>query len=221
MVDTGQSRRRSSHLAPKNRLPVRPAPIQRRGIERVQAILDAAEMLLGTQGYEAASLKAVGARAGIPTASVYHYFNDRYEVDIELLRRHLSKLGEHVTAAVGNATQRTLPATVDVVTDAYLGYFRANPSLVQLWYVGRDTIASELEIAFDDSQAQRLWHFLVEQRLLPADTPEFVVRLAFEASDRLFDVAFRHSPTGDDAIINEARRMIVAYLTTYARADQD
>jgi hypothetical protein len=50
---------------------------------RAQAILEAAEALLGEQGYEAATLKAIGEQAGIPTASVYHYFSDRHRVDAE------------------------------------------------------------------------------------------------------------------------------------------
>ena len=73
-------------------IPARPAPVQRRGIERVQAILDAAESLLEEQGYESATLKAISERAGIPIASVYHYFADRHQVDAELVQRHLSEL---------------------------------------------------------------------------------------------------------------------------------
>ncbi|MFF9455398.1 hypothetical protein [Streptomyces flaveolus] len=33
---------------------------------------------------------------------------------------------------------------------------------------------------------------------------------------RLFDSAFRRSPAGDDATIDEARRLVTAYLETYA-----
>ncbi|KOG91865.1 TetR family transcriptional regulator, partial [Streptomyces varsoviensis] len=39
-------------------------------MERRRAIVDAAEALLGERGYEAATLKAIGERAGIPIASV-------------------------------------------------------------------------------------------------------------------------------------------------------
>ncbi|MEV0033527.1 hypothetical protein [Nocardia sp. NPDC050793] len=46
-----------------------------------------------------------------------------------------------------------------------------------------------------------------------------VVQLAFEAGDRLLDVAFRRSPTGDDVTIDEARRLVAAYLETYASQD--
>lgn len=198
--------------------PARPAPVQRRGIERVQAILDAAELLLGSQGYEAATLKAVAERAGIPIASAYHYFGDRYEVDAELMRRLMHEADERVTAALANPALSTLRDAVGAIIDPLLGYFRQNPSLVQLWFVGRyrNPMLGELGQAYDDSQAEQSWQFMIEHKLLRADTPQLVVQLAYEAGARLFDVAFRRSQTGDDETIDEARRLVTAYLQTYA-----
>lgn len=199
----------------------RSAGVQRRGVERVQAILDAAEALLDEQGYEAATLKAIGERAGIPTASVYHYFADRHQVDAEVLRRHLRELDERVAASVNSPTVRTLRDAIDAAVDPLLAYFRQHPSLVQLWFKGRSSTLSELDDAFDLSQAEQLWRFLIQRNLIRGDTPQFVVQLAYEAGDRLFDVAFWRHPKGDDATIDEARRLVTAYLQTYApRAQQ-
>lgn len=221
MVNTLPSRRKSSRKsAPSTvRSPARSTRAQRRGIERVKAILDAAEVLLGSQGYEAATLKAIGERAGIPTASVYHYFADRYEVETELAQRHLREIDKRFAAALENPALRTLRDVVDAVTDTWLAYFRQHPSLVQLWFTGRyvNPTHNELARAIDESQAQQSWRFLIERKLLSADTPQLAVRLAFEAGDRLFDIAFRRSATGDDATIDEARRLMTAYLETYAQ----
>jgi len=196
--------------------PTRPAVVQRRGVERVQAILNAAETLLGEDGYEAATLKAIGERAGIPTASLYHYFADRHQVEAELVQRHLRELDARVVAALENRNLRTLRDAIDAVIDPYLAYFREHPDFIQLWFAGRNPTLGELARAFDDSQANQLWRFLIDQNLILADTPEFVVQLAFEVGNRLFDVAFRRSPTGDDTTIDEARRLLTAYLETYA-----
>lgn len=196
----------------------RPITVQRRRVERVKAILDAAEALLGEHGYEAATLKAIGDRAGIPTASVYHYFADRHEVDAELMRRHLREVGERLAAALTDPEPRTLRDAVDAVIDTILTYFRQHPSIVELWFTGRSNATlGELAHEWDEQYAQQFWTFLIERELLPAATPEVVVHLAFEAGDRLFDVAFRRSPHGDDTIIDEARRLITAYLGTYAQ----
>ncbi|GAA5159371.1 hypothetical protein GCM10023321_40430 [Pseudonocardia eucalypti] len=199
--------------------PARPnAVLQRRGVERVEAILDAAERILGGEGYPAATLKAIGERAGIPTASVYHYFSDRNQVDAELIRRHIRALDQRVSTALEDeARPVSLRAAVDAVIDSMLGYFREHPSCVELWFSGRSDPLRELVQAFDDATAEHVWRLATERGLLREDTPLLVMQLAFEAGNRLFDVAFRRTPTtGDDATLDEARRLVTAYLETYA-----
>jgi AcrR family transcriptional regulator len=193
----------------------RPA-VQRRGVQRRRAILDAAEALLGEQGYEAATLKAIGERAGIPTASVYHYFADRYRVDAALLRHHVGELDALIGASMETPDVSTLSAAVDALIDLLRDYFRHHPSCTVLWFAGRHAALDELVLEFDRAQAERLWRFLVEHGLLREDTPKLVLELAFEIGSRLFDIAFRGSPDGDDTTMIEARRAITAYLETYA-----
>ncbi|MFX0579035.1 TetR/AcrR family transcriptional regulator [Nocardia nepalensis] len=181
----------------------------------MQAILDAAETLLAEQGYAAATLKAMGERAGIPLASVYHYFADRSQVEAELAQRHMRQLDARI-ATVLESAPGTLEGVCDAVIDLYLGYFREHPSFAALWYAGRNSTLGELAGTFDVAQAARLWRHLVDRELLRPDTPELVVELAFEAGDRLFDVAFRKSQTGDDETIAQARRLVSVYLASFA-----
>ncbi|KAB7752754.1 TetR/AcrR family transcriptional regulator [Mycolicibacterium mucogenicum] len=190
--------------------------VQRRGIERTQAILDSAETILAEQGYAAATLKAIGEHAGIPTASLYHYFADRGQVEAELVRRHIPAVDERFAASLYGNEIRTLRDGVDAMIDPLLAYFRDHPGFVQLWFAGRSATLSELGGLFDESWAEKLWHFLIEHKLIVATTPLFAVQLMFEVGDRLFDVAFQRSPKGDDATMDEGRRMLTAYLTTYA-----
>src|SRR3954454_24478016 len=151
----------------------RPVTVQRRRVERVNAILDAAEELLGEQGYEAATLKAIGERAGIPTASVYHYFADRHEVDIELMQRHRRELDERVAASLDKPKPRSLRKAVDAIIDPLLAYYREHPSVVELWFTGRRNAAlGEVAHDWDETQAHQVWQLLVERQLLRADTPE-------------------------------------------------
>ncbi|RKT87313.1 DNA-binding transcriptional regulator, AcrR family [Saccharopolyspora antimicrobica] len=195
--------------------------MQRRGLERRRAILEAAESLLAEQGYEAATLKAIGERAGIPTASMYHYFPDRHQVDAELLNQHVQELDARLTAATENLEPSTLREATDAVIDPILDHFRQHPSCVQLWFAGRNQTLDELVRTFDETQAERFWSRLVERGLISADTPQLVLQLAFETGSRLFDIAFRRCPTGDDTTIDEARRMLTAYLETYAPQQAD
>jgi AcrR family transcriptional regulator len=192
-------------------------PVQRRGVERRRAILDAAEALLGEQGYEAATLKAIGERAGIPVASMYHYFSDRHQVDAELLQRHADEIDRLIGAGLENPGLDSLRDVTDVVIDCERDYFRHHPSCTELWFSGRSSTVNDLVRGFDEAQAERVWRLLVERGLLRADTPLLALQLAFEAGNRLFEIAFRRSRAGDDAALAEARRMVTAYLETYAR----
>lgn len=194
----------------------RTSGVQRRGQERRRAILDAAEALLAEQGYEAATLKAVGERAGIPTASMYHYYPDRHQVEAELLRRHMAELDTLIGAALDKPEAQTLREAVDVMVDLLRDYYRAHRSCAELWFAGRHQTLVELVRAFDEVQAERLWRHLVDRDLASAATPLLALQLSFEVCNRLFDVAFRRAPDGDDATIDEARRLITAYLESYA-----
>lgn len=206
MFDTKPTRREAG------RAPV----VQRRGVERVQAILDAAETLLAEQGYAAATLKAIGERTGIPTASLYHYFADRGQVDTELVNRHAAALDEQFAAGLDAPKAKTLSGAIDAVIARIASYFRDNPSFVQLWFVGRTSTLTDTAGAIHTSWAERFRKVLIERKLIRANTPLLAVQLVFEAGDRLFDVAFQRSPTGDDATLDEAKRMLTAYLQSYA-----
>ncbi|MDQ4117156.1 MAG: TetR/AcrR family transcriptional regulator [Actinomycetota bacterium] len=184
----------------------------------MRAILDAAEQILESDGYEAATLKAAGERAGIPTASVYHYFADRHQVDAELIRRHIDNLELRLSATLGSVAEMTsLRDAVDAVVDPMLEYFREHPSCVELWFGRRNETLNEMVQAFDLATAEHLWRLALDRGFLRDDTPLLVMQLAFEAGSRLFDVAFRRTPgVGDDDTMDETRRLVTAYLETYA-----
>lgn len=100
-------------------------------------IFDAAEELLAERGYAAATLKAIGERAGIPTASLYHYFGGRGQVEAELVQRYIRALRANCAEILSNPMPKTLRDSVDAAIDPLLAYFREHPSLVQLWFAYR------------------------------------------------------------------------------------
>lgn len=210
------ARTRSPHRASP---PARPsATLQRRGAERVSAILAAAEELLTESGYKAANLKAISERSGIPLASVYHYFADRNQVDVEILRSHLAQLEGVVDDALARLdSDVTLEDALKSVMDLTVQSFRDHPSLVELWFFARSESVTKIVDEYDDAISAALWDILLDRGLVAPDTPSLVMRLATDATNRLFDAAFRASPpTGDDKILAEAHRMITAYLRTYS-----
>lgn len=176
----------------------------------------AAEELLAEQGYRALSLKAIGHRAGVPTASVYHYFSDREQVEAELVHGHMDALSREVSAAMDASAPGSVEAAVDAFVDAVVAYYRGHPGFRELWLVGRNAASSEIMGSFDGAEIEKQWRLLVERHLIRPDTPHLVVALAFEAGDRLLEVAFRGTAMGDDAVIAEAKRLVVAYVGAHA-----
>ena len=66
---------------------VRRVPSQQRSRLRVEAILDAAERLVLTEGVEALTTRAIATEAGVPVASLYQYFGDKEAVLLALAGR--------------------------------------------------------------------------------------------------------------------------------------
>ena len=63
-------------------------------------ILDAAAVLLGRDGYQAATVRAIAARVGIKAASIYHHFPSKDAIVQAVLDRGVAVVHEAVVAAL-------------------------------------------------------------------------------------------------------------------------
>jgi len=64
------------------------APVQKRGQQRVEAILDAAESVFGEMGVEAGTTNAIAERAGASVGSLYHFFANKDAILLALAERY-------------------------------------------------------------------------------------------------------------------------------------
>ncbi len=64
------------------------APVQKRGQQRVEAILDAAESVFGEMGVEAGTTNAIAERAGASVGSLYHFFANKDAILYALAERY-------------------------------------------------------------------------------------------------------------------------------------
>lgn len=62
---------------------------QERSRRSYQALLDAAEDLFSTHGYDAVGTPEIAERAGVSVGTFYRYFEDKHEVYLEIMRRNL------------------------------------------------------------------------------------------------------------------------------------
>lgn len=71
-------------------------PVQERSRRKIDAILDATANLLDQHGVDAISMSAIAEEAGIPPATVYHYFENRLAIFAALARRIIDSVDEEL-----------------------------------------------------------------------------------------------------------------------------
>ncbi|MBX7453849.1 TetR/AcrR family transcriptional regulator [Mycolicibacterium sp. 3033] len=77
----------------------------RKGDLRREAILDAAEALLETTGYEAMTISDISDRAGITRGALYFYFGSKQEIVTALFARYVEVLQEKSRDAAAEAAK--------------------------------------------------------------------------------------------------------------------
>jgi len=196
-------------------------PVQARSQARVERILAAATAVVEEEGVDAATTRAIAARAGVPVATLYQFFADRDAVLDEVLRRELEALDRHVAAASQAAraagTITSLADFVDFAFEVHRAYYRSRPAFARLWFGGRRS--SPVEVAVRD-RGRRLaadWHAMMIAGgfVDPASEP-IVSELAVELGDRVFECAYRRESEAEDRLFAEGKRAVTAYLQQYA-----
>ena len=193
-------------------------PAQARSAQRIERLLDAAADLLREREPEEITVRDLAAAAGVPTGTLYQFFDDKDAVLQALAVRFLAAMPGVLDAAVGRpgADWR---ATVDGVVDAYAAMIREHPAIRRLWLSGvLDTATRRVERATDATIAARLGALLRERAGTRRGTPE-QWRTLVALIDGLLRHAFAEDPAGDPAALREARRASRAYAGSVLGVD--
>jgi AcrR family transcriptional regulator len=68
-----------------------PVTPNRRGVRSRELVLDAAERVMATEGFEAATIARVVEEAGVPLSSVYHYYGSKDGVLLAVMQRGVDR----------------------------------------------------------------------------------------------------------------------------------
>ena len=123
-------------IRPQDRMSRRSNPEQKRSRARQQALLDAAEEILGEVGADGLKMREVARRANLPIASVYHYFPSAPALIRTLVERMLDELrailAQGVVRAEGTSSEETEHALVAII-DAAGDFMESRPTLPAVW----------------------------------------------------------------------------------------
>src|SRR6188472_2566436 len=88
----------------------------------VQAILSAAEEIFADEGFHAARMGAIAAKAGVSVGTVYNHFEDRDALLGGLLVSHRAELIERIDRAIEEGASRPLRERLRGIVSAFLGH---------------------------------------------------------------------------------------------------
>jgi AcrR family transcriptional regulator len=194
-------------------------PRQARSKARVEAILAAADAILGEGGYEALTIRRIAETAGVPVGSIYQFFPDKAAIVDALGRHYISGFDQVIVDLVEQAQEGPFDDIVATVVDAFAALYRARPGYVALWS-GRH-LSPELAHADQVNNAaimEGVRRIIAVQLGLP-DGPELArgARIAVWAVDSVLQHTFRAGPEGDQESLEETKRMLRLYLDDLAQ----
>lgn len=190
---------------------MRRQPIQDRGHERIDKILDAAEGLILENGLLGLNVRAIARRSGTNIATIYAFFPGRGSITRCIVEKYNEKLGAVVAEALRRAETHDVRGALRVIQAAIVRFYVANPITREIWPgVNADPVLRALNRADGAANAAALAIFL--QTLNPAAS-----RKAVEAAATLISVT--SGPVHRNALdLAPAlrRRVLAAHLESVA-----
>ncbi len=77
--------------------------IKPEGINSKESILEAAEQLIAIHGYAGLSMRELSKHSGVAKSTLYHYFQDKREIYLNVLERDFRTLAEELDQAAQSA----------------------------------------------------------------------------------------------------------------------
>ncbi|MET9064085.1 TetR/AcrR family transcriptional regulator [Streptosporangium sandarakinum] len=197
---------------------IRRRPVQKRSIDRVERILDACAHLLDEVGLDALTTVDVARRAGVPSGTIYQFFDGKPGMLRELALRNLDLLLVRLRHRVAEEGPLTWPRAAELVLAVTVEMRRTVPGYTVVDFAdtrpGGQTFLPPGETREGgDVLAERLYHFALDEAgLPPLPDPYHVMRLAIQATAAALHLAFATSPDGDPVMIEQGRTLLRAYF---------
>jgi len=124
------------------------------------ALIDAATVLFGSQGYDAVGTPEIAQEAGVSVGTFYRYFDDKREIYLEIARRTmvaayrgtLADLGPE--RLLGRARHETISETIAILFEHVLSKPQLTRSFQEMSL--RDPAVAEVSRAFDQVSIVRI-----------------------------------------------------------------
>ena len=197
---------------------LRRRPKQERSRERIDAILATAKRLIGEKGIDAVTMKEVGALAGGPIATVYHYFPNKSAILATLYERFsdVTRARQQAIAAGIDGLEGMIAAS-DRMLDDYYDRVAGDPAIQDLQNaIQADKALQNLDIAETHHQAD-VFCGQVIHLLKPERREEFrrLVFLFFQLAGGVVRLALTQDKTQGQRTIDDYKSIIHSQLRAF------
>ena len=195
--------------------PLRRSPSQKRALERVERLLDAAREVIREKGSDALRMAEVAERAGVSIGSLYQYFPDKTAL-IRVLADRFNADGRACIAEelAGVTDAASLRAAFRRLVGIYYGLFLEEPVIRDVWFA---TQADKALRAFELESSRVNGALLADAmaRVAPKADRKALVRSAFlvmQLGEATMRTAVSVERAEGDALVETYLRMALAEI---------
>jgi AcrR family transcriptional regulator len=192
------------------------APMRKRGIERFEFLLDATAALIADNPDADISLAHIAERAGVPIASVYHFFPNRNAVFVALAQRYHRQISEMLMVENNEPPERW-QALFEFRLSRSAQFLNANPAALRLFMgAGVSAEVRNADVAGNAELARQRAAYLRHHYLM-APMPDLEKRLAIALAliDGIWALSYSNHRMITDEYVQEAVRASLMYLRCY------
>jgi len=199
----------------------RRVPTQERAKKRVERIIDAASHVFAEDGFEAATMESIAARAETSIGSIYQFFPNKLSLFNALARHYHDKLRAFFDLLLGGPLlEQPWGDILDAGVDAFALFHEQEPGFRAVW-VGlhlTPEVVTEGE-AINREFARRIEAVLAAKLAgLPAKMRPVVATMMVEILTAMLIVSARR-PAEAKGLMTETKALLRRYLAPYEGAE--
>lgn len=195
-------------------------PTQERAKKRVERIIDAASHVFAEDGFEAATMESIAARAETSIGSIYQFFPNKLSLFNALARHYHDKLRAFFDLLLGGPLlEQPWADILDTGIDAFALFHEQEPGFRAVW-VGLQVTPEVIEEgeAINREFAKRIEAVLAAKLAgLPAKMRPVVATMMVEILTAMLIVSARR-PAEAKGLMTETKALLRRYLAPYEAA---
>jgi AcrR family transcriptional regulator len=143
--------------------PIRPRkkPVQKRAVETVEVIYEAASQVFSSRGYAGTTTDRIAKRAGISIGSLYQYFPNKQSIAAGLVERHAQEGRKRIEAVLNRGMENEIPIK-DLLRQLIEVFVKSHEKDPNLFRVLMDEVPHSDKIGHDIRQLMEYYTGITE-----------------------------------------------------------